>query len=73
VGDAVVYHNVRFEVIKIEGNGIREAIAESLADQSSDQINSTKGSYQNQKRVAVVNKLTPHTQTVYAGAEDGQC
>jgi hypothetical protein len=48
VGDAAVYHNVRFEVIEIEGNGVREAIAESLADQSSDQINSSKTSDQNQ-------------------------
>jgi CBS domain containing-hemolysin-like protein len=48
VGDAVVYHNVRFEVVEIEGNGAREAIAESLADQSPDQITSSKASDQNQ-------------------------
>jgi CBS domain containing-hemolysin-like protein len=47
VGDAVVYENVRFEVIEIEGNGVRECTAESPADQSSDQITSSKASDQN--------------------------
>ncbi len=47
VGDAVVYENVQFEVIEIEGNGVRESIAVPLADQSSDQSTPSKASDQN--------------------------
>jgi CBS domain containing-hemolysin-like protein len=44
VGDAVVYGSVRFEVIEIEGNGVREAVASVPVDTARDEDLSGGGS-----------------------------